>query len=219
MYIHYCANCKAVIKYPGQETHYCPDCHTPMLFLGLTDQEWDRKSPKEKNELKQNAAAGSCVHYCIRCKAIVRARDEKEHPCPTCRSPLVSLGIDIRDWTALSQEARSERIQAAEKIVFEAQQARAHAIAERERQKISYAKAMDEIYEYDVVTIANDGGVNVELLRRTLERHAKDGWRLHTIYSNELGKNSHSTYTAVVNSTASQDVLIFERRIQNDSMR
>ena len=48
-----------------------------------------------------------------------------------------------------------------------------------------------------------------------LAEHAKDGWKLHTIYSNELGKNAVSLLGFGTNSTACEDVLIFERRVES----
>lgn len=46
-----------------------------------------------------------------------------------------------------------------------------------------------------------------------LSEHAKNGWRLHTMYSNELGKNALMILGFGANATACEDVLIFERRI------
>ena len=45
--------------------------------------------------------------------------------------------------------------------------------------------------------------------------HAKKGWKLHTVYSNELGKNALRILNIGVNTTACEDVLIFERRIKD----
>ena len=86
---------------------------------------------------------------------------------------------------------------------------------ERELKRINYAKSFNEFYEYDVVTIINEdhGTVDKEKMMKILSDHAKNGWRLHTMYSNELGKNALSLLGFGVNSTACEDVLIFERRI------
>ena len=50
-----------------------------------------------------------------------------------------------------------------------------------------------------------------------LSTHALQGWKLHSIYSNELGKNALRILGFGVNSTACEDVLIFERRIEKPS--
>jgi len=47
-----------------------------------------------------------------------------------------------------------------------------------------------------------------------LTDYARAGWKLHTMYSNELGKNAVALLGLGVNSTACEDVLIFERRIR-----
>lgn len=86
---------------------------------------------------------------------------------------------------------------------------------EREIKRINYAKSLNEFYEYDVVTIINEehGTIDKDKMMKILSDHAKNGWKLHTIYSNELGKNALMILGFGTNSTACEDVLIFERRI------
>lgn len=80
-----------------------------------------------------------------------------------------------------------------------------------EEEKSSYAHSVDGYYEYDVVLIKNDwdGAVAAQKLQEILNKYAAQGWKLHSVYSNELGKNS----LLGINATVSQDVLIFERRL------
>ncbi len=87
---------------------------------------------------------------------------------------------------------------------------------EKELQRVNYAKSFNEFYEYDVVTIINEnhGTVDKEKMMKILSDHAKNGWKLHTMYSNELGKNALSLMGFGVNATACEDVMIFERRVQ-----
>ena len=92
---------------------------------------------------------------------------------------------------------------------------------EKERIKAEYAKSFHDYYEYDVATVYNkkDGVVDAEILKKVLSDYASKGWKLHTMYSNELGKKALSILGFGINATASQDVMIFERRIQDDSQR
>ena len=89
-------------------------------------------------------------------------------------------------------------------------------LAEQEKQ--SYAKKTVGSYEYEVVTIINKehGLIDKDKMNRILQDHAMEGWRLHTIYSNELGKNAIKLLGLGINSTACEDVLIFERKIKNN---
>lgn len=68
------------------------------------------------------------------------------------------------------------------------------------------------LYEYDVVVIPNKatGEINVETIRRVIQEHAVQSWRLITMYSNEIGKNA----IIGINATASEDILVFERCIK-----
>ena len=85
-------------------------------------------------------------------------------------------------------------------------------IKQIELDKINYAKSFKEYYEYDVVTIENKstGEVKIDKLRSILSDYSSKGWKLHSIYSNEIGKNA----LLGINATASEDVLIFERRVE-----
>jgi len=89
------------------------------------------------------------------------------------------------------------------------------AAQEREIKRKNYAKSFNEFYEYDVVTIINEdhGTIDKEKMMQILSDHAKNGWKLHTMYSNELGKNALTILGFGSNSTACEDVMIFERRI------
>ena len=171
-FVHICQKCKAVFKYPTQDVHTCPDCRIPMLSTGISDADWARLSPQQRNEYKE-----------------------------------VEMRKRLEEQRRLEEEQR--RLE-----------------EEKEERKTAYIKSRSDyiFYEYDVDVIPNDGGVNVELLKSVLDARARKGWKQHSIYSNELGKNSHVeavnwTDSVRINSTASQDVLIFERRIMDDSQR
>lgn len=87
-----------------------------------------------------------------------------------------------------------------------------------EHQKQEYANSFEEFYEYDVITAVNtvDGRTDAGKLKNIIQEQAKKGWKLHTMYSNELGKNAISILGFGVNATASEDVMIFERRVKNN---
>lgn len=86
-----------------------------------------------------------------------------------------------------------------------------------EQEKSEYARTLIGLYEYDVVTILNKGHgrINREEMLEILSSHARDGWKLHTIYSNELGKNAIALLGFAINETACEDVLIFERKLKD----
>lgn len=75
-------------------------------------------------------------------------------------------------------------------------------------------------YEYDYIVVPNlsDGSTNKERIEEVIAIHAMQGWRLITMYSNELGKNSMGVAVAGVgggtNTTMCEDVMVFERCIK-----
>ena len=87
---------------------------------------------------------------------------------------------------------------------------------EDELAKQDFAKSFNEYYEYDVVTVLNEnhGRVDREEMLNILKTHALHGWRLHSLYSNELGIDAIRVLGFGVNATVCEDVLIFERRVE-----
>lgn len=75
-------------------------------------------------------------------------------------------------------------------------------------------------FEYQVVIINNlvTGEMNQTQLQETLNTYAENGWKLHSVFNNELGKTSSSIAIgflgSTVNATIDQTVLIFERCIK-----
>lgn len=87
-----------------------------------------------------------------------------------------------------------------------------------EQKKIQLAK--NPLYEYDVVVIndLSNGQVDDEKIQRILNEWAENGWKLHSIFTNEIGKSSMSTsiagFGSGINATIDQTVLVFERCIK-----
>lgn len=71
-------------------------------------------------------------------------------------------------------------------------------------------------YEYDFFTVPNlsDGSTNKEAIKSIIESHAMQGWRLVTMYSNEIGKNAIAIGGVGGNVTMCEDILVFERCIK-----
>ena len=75
-------------------------------------------------------------------------------------------------------------------------------------------------YEYEIVTVDDlaNGRVDDIKLANIIKEYARKGWRLHTVFTNELGKNATSATLGNIgtgsNSTIDQTVLIFERCIR-----
>lgn len=72
-------------------------------------------------------------------------------------------------------------------------------------------------YEYDYIVVPNkaDGSTNKETIKSIIESHAMQGWRLITMYSNEIGKNAITVGGVGGNVTICEDVLVFERCIKS----
>lgn len=74
-------------------------------------------------------------------------------------------------------------------------------------------------YEYDYIVVPNksDGSTNKEVIEDIIGSHAMQGWRLVTIYSNEIGKNAITVGGIGGNVTICEDILVFERCIKGEN--
>lgn len=78
------------------------------------------------------------------------------------------------------------------------------------------AKHNNQEYEYKVISI-NDrigGGADIAMIEETIKVYASEGWRVITVFTNELGKNALSIGNVGINATADQSIIIFERAVK-----
>ncbi len=70
-------------------------------------------------------------------------------------------------------------------------------------------------YKIDAITDKYTGGADFEAMQRSLDWHSLRGWKVKSIFTNEVGKNSSSVtvggYTSGVNATIDQTIIIYER--------
>lgn len=77
-------------------------------------------------------------------------------------------------------------------------------------------RTSDVTYEYAVEVIRDVGGAtDVRLLSQVLERYGSRGYKVRSIFTNELGENSISYGGIGTNSTVDQVVVVFEKKIYN----
>ena len=129
--------------------------------------------------------------------------------CPKCRGgaarPAESLLRD--DKLKYSVEQRAARDLAAQKTAQEKQ------VFDAKIQALSDS-GLDGYYEYKVVNLCDylvSGIVDIERMTATLNELGLDGWRLRIAYSNDLGINMLKIAGVGLNSSVSQNIMIFER--------
>lgn len=77
------------------------------------------------------------------------------------------------------------------------------------------------LFEYKsiVVNDLSSGEIDEIKIQNTLNEWAEKGWRLHSAFSSEIGKNSIGVsiagFGSITNATINQTVLIFERCIKS----
>ena len=80
------------------------------------------------------------------------------------------------------------------------------------------------LYEYAIETVVDTqtGTCNEYTIQDILSRYASNGWRLHSIFTNEIGKTSNTVgYAGIsggINATVDQTVMVFERCIKPDGV-
>lgn len=169
---------------------FCGFCGTEIL-------ESDEKAVCEKCGLIYHAECLECGG-CVNCLPIELKKEEQQINAEKNRI-----------------EAEINR-KAVEKRLAE-EQTRQKAEQEKYQARLNHLKTLgkDGYYEYKVISIVDKrGSVDIERLTTTLNELGLDGWRLQCAYSNEMGKDSLTIAGFGINSTADQNILIFERFVK-----
>lgn len=80
-------------------------------------------------------------------------------------------------------------------------------------------------YEYTVARVLDNrnGSTNQEKLQSVLTEYAMEGWKLHSVITNEIGKNisavSIGGITGSTNATVDEIILIFERMVSKGNLK
>lgn len=107
-----------------------------------------------------------------------------------------------------------------ERIDLENKMQKEHELRKNAEEEKQEQLKNNPLYEYKTV-ILNDrenGTIDEVGIKNNLNHYAADGWRLHTVFTNEVGKNSTTTMVGPIgggiNATINQTILIFERCIK-----
>ena len=141
-----------------------------------------------------------------------------EFKCPDCGHVLNDYEVNHCWCTNCNRKfSSSEEIKSLNEEWAEEQKR----LADIEHDRQDYAMRRLGLYEYDIETVINEnhGTVDKDRMRQILNERAKQGWKLHTMYSNELGKNALGLLGLGINSTACEDVMVFERKLQDSELQ
>lgn len=99
-------------------------------------------------------------------------------------------------------------------------QKRAEKQAEKEKHQIQIQKNANYEYDVDCIRDEDNGSVNILKIKDLIHQYAEKGWRLHSVFRNELGKNSSSGGANGIyvgsNATIEETIFIFERKIKKE---
>lgn len=132
--------------------------------------------------------------------------------CPKCF-------YDFKEKRVMKPEAVAER-EKRERELKEKKQQEELERAKKERDMRALALLSSAHYEYATVYLSDSssGFLDKNKLDSALQQYASEGWKLHSIITNEAGKNSSSIsfggVSAGTNSTIDITILIFERCIK-----
>lgn len=175
--------------------------------------------PKCGQEISKFEIKENCVEECPNCK-------QQYHvwcwgfvdKCSSCGAPNDNNELNkFREKQKIEQEEFERQRQEAGEMRLAEEQARQRAEQEKYQARINHLKATgrDGYYEYKVISLVDKrGAVDAEKLMAQLNDLGLDGWRLQCAYTNEMGKDSLSIAGFGINSTADQNILIFERFVK-----
>ena len=168
--------------------------------------EWGSKSMLKK------------MFYCENCNSMWSGNEGDNILCPDCKTPLELTNVDLLDWRRKTQSEKDAIKSEIRNRIHE------HKIVLQKREELRNAQlSKNPQYEYQIVAVGDkdSGEIDIREIQRILNQYSEEGWKLHSAFTNELGKNSSSTSIGHVgsgtNATIDQTILIFERCIDAGS--
>ena len=81
---------------------------------------------------------------------------------------------------------------------------------------MALVKSNMQRYEYRIITVNDNigGGTDISSIEKSIQTYAAEGWRVVTVFTNELGKNALSIGGVGINSTVDQSIIVFERPVK-----
>lgn len=142
--------------------------------------------------------------------------------CPNCDELLgdsVKVCIKCRyDFERKRVVTNDELIEKRNREIEQQQKFLEEAKAKEEQRNIQISK--NPLFEYQVIIVDDlqNGQIDDNSVQKALNEWSEKGWKLHTIFTNEIGKCSTSSVIGMfglsINATIDQTVLVFERCIK-----
>lgn len=139
--------------------------------------------------------------------------------CPKCKE---LVGDNVDSCFNCNYNFILKRVPSYEEII-EFQENIAAVKKKQEEERIELIKSAPR-YEYTTARIIDnaDGSTNQMQLQSVLMEYANAGWKLHSVITNEIGKNVSSVsigrFTGGTNATMDEVILIFERMISRGNL-
>lgn len=139
--------------------------------------------------------------------------------CPKCKE---LVGDDVDSCFNCNYNFILKRVPSYEETI-EFQENIAAVKKKQEEERIELIKSAPR-YEYTTARIIDnaDGSTNQMQLQSVLMEYANAGWKLHSVITNEIGKNVSSVsigrFTGGTNATMDEVILIFERMISRGNL-
>ena len=123
-----------------------------------------------------------------------------------------------REKKRKAEEEERRKRQEEQRIRDEESRRKQEEAAKRKAEEVE--RKLQEIngtYKYIVETVRDnyDGSSNIDQIRLIIDLYSSKGWRLHTIYTNEIGKESSMSgiggITSGTNATINETIIVMER--------
>ena len=156
---------------------------------------------------------------CPNCKELVGDNVSKCFNCGwNFDDPLENEKAIEREKKRKAEEEERKRSQEEQRIRDEENRKKQEEAAKRETEELERKlQEINDTYKYVVETFRDndDGSSNIDLIRLFIASYSLKGWRLHTIYTNEIGKVSSMSgvggITSGTNATINETIIVMER--------
>lgn len=140
--------------------------------------------------------------------------------CPNCNE---LVGDNVTTCFNCQYDFRLKMVPSAQQRVQQQVELARYERNEREKKAQKWAvirKNAEYEYKTEIIQDRSDGTLNKDAINCCLEKYASDGWRLHSIFCNEIGKSASAIsvvgFGFQVNATIDETIMVFERRVKEE---
>lgn len=195
-----------------------------LVGLCYPDEMDERYTDWKVEDLLLNGDRHQCEDEVIHCEwwHVLKGGNIAMKNCPNCKE-LIGDNVSVCFNCGWNFDDPTQNVIAAEKERKKKEAKLKREEAENEANKVRLGRIanLNKKYEYCtcVVYDKDTGSADIDQINAYIQRYAEDRWRVHSIFTNEIGKRSSSSgyggISSGTNATIDETIILFERVVSD----